>query len=307
MENIDFFSLKTDLADENDEILRAKMQNIFGVETRKLVTDGVEIFEMKVKNEKGEEQTGKRKGKYVTVNVGQTELFDSKAFERVCKVLAKVISAFSELREGPILLAGLGNPAICADSVGAHTVENFIVTRHIRQSSPKLFEKFSFCETCAILPNVFGNTGLEAAQMIKGIADDIRPSCIVAVDSLSSRRLARLCTTVQLCDTGICPGSGVGNARAEISQNTMGVPVIAIGVPTVVNACTLVSDLLSECGVENLSIEQQKMLSKQISGDCYVSPKNCEKEVKSISRLIGFSLNAAIHKEIDISQMRDFL
>jgi spore protease len=87
----------------------------------------------------------------------------------------------------------------------------------------------------------------------------------------------------------------------------MGVPVIAIGVPTVVNACTLVNDLLSECGVKDLSIEQQKMLSKQISGDCYVSPKNCEKEVKSISRLIGFSLNAAIHKGIDISQMRDFL
>ncbi|MBE6572058.1 MAG: GPR endopeptidase [Ruminococcaceae bacterium] len=309
MENFDFFTLKTDLADENDEILRTRTPNLCGIETKKSTINGAEIFEMNVKDEKGEELTGKNKGRYITVNVGRTEFFDSTTFERVCGVLAGCMSSFTEICDGAILLAGLGNPAIYADSVGTQTAENFIVTRHIKQSSPELFNKFSFRETCAVLPNVFGNTGVEAAQMIKGVVDDVHPSCIIAVDSLSSRRLSRLCTTVQLCDTGICPGSGVGNVRAEISKKTMGVPVIAIGVPTVVNAGTLARDLLSECGVEKnqLSDEMRKMLARQIGDDCYVSPKNCEKDVKSISRLIGFSLNAAIHKGIEFSQMHDFL
>ncbi len=309
MDNFDFFSLKTDLADENDEIIRSQNPTYSGIITRKYAEDGVDIFSTEIKNSDGEKASGKRRGKYVTVNVGRTELYDSHTFERVCKVFSNVVRCFTDPVRGGFLLAGLGNPQICADSVGTQTAASFIVTRHIKESSPSLFERFGFSETSAITPNVFGNTGIEAAEIIKGVVDDIKPACVIAVDSLSSRRLSRLGTTVQICDTGICPGSGVGNLRTEISESTVGVPVIAIGVPTVVNASTLISDILSDCGIDGSKLDDKdrKNLSAQVDKDCYVSPKSCEKEIKSISRLIGYALNSAIHKGISFSEMRDFL
>ena len=141
------------------------------------------------------------------------------------------------------------------------------------------------------------------------MAEKTKPSCIIVVDSLASRRLSRLATTVQICDTGLSPGSGVGNTRAEISKETIGIPVIAVGVPTVVNASTLVCDLLSECGVGEKDIDEQtkKSLYEQVGRDCFVSPKSCEKDIKSISRLVGFSINSCLHKDIDVYSMHDFL
>ena len=300
---------KNNLIDENDEIIRSKNLSSSGIITKKYSDDGVDIFSMEIKNRNGEEVSGKKKGKYVTVNVGKTEFYDTASFEKVCMVFSRVVSSFAGRMREKILLAGLGNPAICADSVGTQTAENFIVTRHIKESSPELFERFGFAETCAITPNVFGNTGIEAAEIIKGVVDDIKPSCVIVVDSLSSRRLSRLGTTIQICDTGICPGSGVGNVRAEISRDSVGVPVIAIGVPTVVNTATLLSDVLAECGIDKTALdkESRENISRQLSKDCYVSPKNCEKEIKSISRLIGYALNAAIHRGISVSEMKDFL
>lgn len=312
MENNDFFDLKTDLADESDEILRIKKDYPQGIVTESRKDNGIDIFTMHVKNSIGEKQSGKKCGKYVTVNVGSTNFYDSLTFERACTVFSSVIKEFTEQTSsegGSFLLAGLGNPAITADSVGAETVASFIVTRHIKSSSPALFEKFGFAEASAIIPDVFGNTGVEAAEIIKGVVDDIKPSCVIAVDALSSRRLSRLGTTVQICDTGICPGSGVGNSRREISEDTLGVPVIAIGVPTVVNASTLISDILNDCGVKEDDLDEnaKRQLYLQVGKDCYVAPKDCASEIKSISRLIGYSLNAAIHKDIEFSEMRDFL
>jgi spore protease len=312
MEKFDFFDLKTDLADENDEIIRISRTLPDGIESSKRRDNGIDIFTMIVKTPQGEQISGKKTGKYVTVNVGCTGLYDTSTFEKTCTVFSNIIREFtSEIQQsgGSFLLAGLGNPHITADSVGAETVSSFIVTRHIKESSPDLFKKFGFSESSAIIPNVFGNTGVEAAEIIKGVVDDIKPSCVIAVDSLSSRRLSRLATTVQICDTGICPGSGVGNTRAEISSETIGVPVIAIGVPTVVNASTLISDVLSECGVreKDLSDSARKNIHSQVGIDCYVSPKDCGADIKSIARLIGYSLNAAIHNGIAFSEMRDFL
>lgn len=309
MDNFDFFSLKTDLADENEEIIRSQNPAVSGILTQKSTDHGIDIYTTEITNSDGEAVSGKKQGKYVTVNVGHTELYDTNTFEKVCAVFSRVIRSFTESIGGSFLLAGLGNPQICADSLGSQTASNFIVTRYIKESSPKLFEKFGFSETSAITPDVFGNTGIEAAEIVKGVVDDISPSCVIAVDSLSSRRLSRLATTVQICNTGICPGSGVGNLRTELSKNTIGVPVIAIGVPTVVNASTLVSDILFDCGIDSQKLDSslKKKLSDQIGSECYVSPKSCEKEIKSISRLIGYSLNAAIHKDLGFSEMRDFL
>ncbi|MBE6623599.1 MAG: GPR endopeptidase [Ruminococcaceae bacterium] len=308
MKEIDFFDLKTDLADESDEILRTKTSDISGVESKRETVDGVNIFTMTVKNAEGEKQIGKKAGRYITLDVGSTEIYDTQTFENICTVFSTVISSFLDKfkdKDGGFLIAGLGNPDICADSVGKESVSSLIVTRHIKEASPELFEKFGFSETAAITPDVFGKTGVEAAEIIKGVADDIKPSCVIAIDALSSRRLSKLATTVQICDTGICPGSGVGNVRKEISEETIGVPVISIGVPTVVNASTLISDVLigTGCCKENL----KEKITEIAGTDCFVSKKECGAQIKSIGRLIGYSLNKAIHKDIDYSEMRDFL
>ncbi|MBR5528369.1 MAG: GPR endopeptidase [Clostridia bacterium] len=308
----DFFDLKSDLADETGEILSEKVSDNYGIFTQKRTQNGVDIFISDITTEEGERRSGKKCGKYVTLNVGSTTLYDSESFERVCKVFASVAEEFISPyfgKSGGFLLAGLGNPGLPADSVGAQTVQNFIVTRHLKTSMPDMFEKFGFSETCAMIPDVLGNTGMEAAEIIKGVADDIRPGCIIAVDALSSRHLSRVATTVQICNTGICPGSGVGNARMEISADSMGVPVIAIGVPTVVNATTLLTDALSDCGITPASLtdESKKALMNRINTDCYICPKDCGQSIKSISRLIGYSLNFAIHKGISFSEIHDFL
>ena len=308
MKDFDFFDLKTDLADESDEILRTKTSDISGVESERKTVDGVNIFTMVVKKGEGERQTDKKAGRYVTLDVGSTEIYDTDTFERICSVFSSVISSFTDEFKncsGGFLLAGLGNPDICADSVGKESVSSFIVTRHIKEASPDLFEKFGFAETAAITPDVFGKTGVEAAEIIKGVADDIKPSCVIAIDALSSRRLSKLATTVQICDTGISPGSGVGNMRKEISKDTVGVPVIAIGVPTVVNTATLIYDVLLETGC--LSENSKDTISQFTDPDCFVSKKECGAQMKSIGRFIGYSLNKAIHKDIEFSEMRDFL
>lgn len=311
MSETNFFDLKTDLADENNEILKKRSDTIHGISTQNRTENGIDIFTMDIKSRDAEIYSGKKRGRYVTVNVGNTHLYDSGAFEKVCETFTGVVKSFTDSFDGKgaFLIAGLGNPGLPADSVGAQTVKNFIVTRHIKASSPELFERFAFTESAAVVPDVFGNTGIEAAEVIKGVADDIKPCCIIAIDALTSRHISRLATTVQICNTGICPGSGVGNVRKEISAETFGIPVIAIGVPTVVNATTLISDILSDCGINKNSLPQEshgKLLSR-VSSDCYVCPKESGESIRSISRLIGYSLNAAIHKGISYSEMADFL
>ena len=147
MKEFDFFDLKTDLADESDEILRAKTPDMSGVQSEQKTIDGVNIFIMTVKDDKGEKQAGKKRGRYVTLDVGSTEIYDTETFERICSVFSSIISSFTDKfksHSGGFLLAGLGNPDICADSVGKESVASFIVTRHIKEASPELFEKFGF-------------------------------------------------------------------------------------------------------------------------------------------------------------------
>lgn len=312
MDNLAFFNCKTDLADERDEHSAGALEEETGIKKEFLSIDGTPITRLFIESGNGERISGRKSGKYVTAEIGSTLFYDTATFEKKCDLCADLIGDFLErstAMSGPVLLAGLGNPAILADAVGAETVRSFIVTRHIKQSAPQLFDKFSFRETAACIPDVFGNTGVEAAQIIKGIADDIHPSCVIAVDALSSRKLSRLAAAIQLCDSGVCPGSGVGNRRAEISCETLGVPVLAIGIPTVVNASSLLSDAFRIGGVklDTFDREQKALLRELVGEDYYVAPKNCEAAIKSISRMVGYALNKALHGDITYAEMRDFL
>ena len=303
---------RTDLADEAAEAMLASSQTD-GIVSRYVTENGVDVHILDVKSEKGAERTGKPIGRYVTVNIGKIWTTDKEQFENTCRVTAKYIRDFLPDKGSACLLAALGNKDIIADAVGPCTADNFIVTRHIKDADPELFRSFSLRDTLCISPGVLGNTGIEAAEIIKGVADFGSPGFVIAVDSLASRRLSRLATTVQICDTGISPGSGINNARKELTEKTLGVPVIAIGVPTVVEASTLAQDIVmtaAEHSGNSLVKENAKLILEKITpeGEGYfVTPKETDHIIKDVSKLIGYAINLALHDDLSFDEIDEFL
>ena len=204
---------------------------------------------------------------------------------------------------GTALVVGLGNYDITADSIGPKAVEKVVVTRHLRTLNPQLYESAGFGDLCACAPGVLGQTGMESAEIVRSIVEAVRPSLIVAIDALASRRLARLATTVQLCDTGIYPGAGVSNRRSELSAETLGVPVISIGVPTVVDAATLAYDLLGE----NADEKTAAALLAGDGKDMFITLKESDVITKQTARLLGFAINRAFHGELSVEEMEELL
>lgn len=308
------FTVRTDLADEKEEFLKERDgENLTGIVVNRKKINGFDVSIMNVLNKDGEEASGKPIGKYVTVDVGKIWMSDKKTFSDACNLISSFIKEFIP-ENGSCMLAALGNKNIIADAIGPLTAENFIVTKHIKDSESEIFEALNLRETLCILPGVLGNTGIEAAKIIKGAVTESDPSFIIAVDSLASRHLSRLATTVQICDTGITPGSGINNARKEISRRTTGVPVIAIGVPTVVDVTTLASDIIrnvaeksSDAKIKN-SVRQ--IINEISSGDAdnfFVTPKETDHIIKDTSKLIGYSLNLALHGGITEAEIDELI
>ncbi len=306
-------SFRTDLANERYEILRDSGEfDDDGLENFSNTEDGCEVYTLKVKSQYGADKCGKPIGEYITIDTGKVWYLDSDRFNEVSMLVSRHLKKFIP-RGGSVLVAGLGNRQIISDAVGAFTLSNLVVTRHIKEMSPKIFSQFSFRETSAILPDVLGNTGIEAAQIIKGAADAVKPCCIIAVDALCARKLSRLCTTVQISNTGICPGSGVGNSRQTIDESTMNIPVIALGIPTVVSAATIASDILSELGDNNNNNNNaplKDMLEKKLfpaEHNYYVTPKESDSIIKSVSKLAGYAINLALQENLTVADIQNLL
>ncbi len=201
---------------------------------------------------------------------------------------------------------------ITPDSIGPKVVSKIIVTRHIRTLNKELYENVGFGNLAAISPGVLGQTGIESAEIIKSVIDKVSPFCVILIDALASRKLSRLATTVQLCDTGLRPGAGVANNRIEMNSKSFGIPVVSIGVPTVVDAATLAYDLLEELvsssdtnAGNNNNFEEQydKIIDKLMSGSgrsMFISPKESDVITRETARLISTSINLSLHKGIDI-------
>ncbi len=306
---------RTDLADEKEEYLRQKCGgSIPGIYVERKKINGFGIHIMQVTSADGERATGKPMGKYVTVDIGKIWLSDKKRFNDACHLLAGFIREFIPDKDSSCLLAALGNKNIIADATGPFTADNFIVTRHIKQESPEMFESLDMRETICICPGVLGSTGIEAAQIIKGAVNQTSPGFIIAVDSLASRRLSRLAATVQICNTGISPGSGINNARKELSEATLGIPVIAIGVPTVVEVTTLAADIIrstaeksGEGKLKNAVNEVIDELSANEGEGYFVTPKETDHIIKDTSKLIGYAINLALHNGITCEEIDEFL
>lgn len=299
-------SIRSDLAVEICDAILKHNSSPDGIECNKRKTNGLIIEEVVIKNERGESLSGKTRGKYLTVNTGKLWLDDSETFKKKVFAFRDVLRSFMEesgKKPSSVLVAGLGNERITADAIGPATVEKLIVTRHIKNERPCLFRDLGLFDLCAATPGVLGQTGIESAVVIRGISEKIRPDMILAIDALASRDLERLVNTIQLCNTGIRPGSGVGNARPALLPEEMGIPVISIGVPTVVDAATLAADAIEM--FTSQSAEGDKIREKWSKNglNFFVTPKETDQIISVMAAFIAYGINLALNKELNFEDM----
>ena len=243
-------NFNTDLADERRDIYRKANKiekDIPGIETEERdVTQDIKVSTVKIINEEGANAIGKPVGTYITIDVKKLKLAGEveiqKASEVVTEELKKIFDKHVQNRDD-ILVVGLGNAYVTPDSLGPKVIKDIDVTRHFLKYTPEYIDPNTRPVT-AISPGVLGTTGIETSEIVKGIVDNVKPKLVIVIDSLASKSIERISSTIQIADTGIVPGAGVGNERNELSQRTLGIPVIAIGVPMVVETATLVNDAL---------------------------------------------------------------
>ena len=192
---------------------------------------------------------------------------------------------------GLVLVVGLGNRAITPDAIGPKVHEHTLVTRHLVEQIPEHFGAFR--PVASLSAGVLGTTGMESGELVQAVCRRLKPACVVAVDALASRSLKRLCRTVQLSDTGIAPGSGVGNHRWALDRASLGVPVLAVGVPTVVDASTLAADLLG----------QEELPPLGEGRDLLVTPKDIDSQVDDLAKVIGYGISLALQPGLDVADL----
>ena len=274
-----------------------------GTEYKEYDLCSLKVSELKVISKEGEDATGRKKGNYITLHcpvmrsLSEEEEFSiTDAVSSLLKDLTEKITEREITSDTRVLIAGLGNRFISADSIGPRTADKITVTEHMQGTDhEKLFNLIGCSRISAVHPGVMGQTGIEAVAMIKGAADYVKPHVIIAIDALASRATDRLCSTVQLCDTGISPGSGIGNRRGAVCRETVGYPVIAVGVPTVVDCATLVYDALTRAGVDKLDCDIDTALSKERA--FFVSLKDSDILSEEISTLLSCAINRTFNCE----------
>ena len=203
------------------------------------------------------------------------------------------------------MIAGLGNITITADAIGPKALKHVIVTRHIKSASPDLFENLGLFDIAALSPGVLSQTGVETTEIIKSLVDKISPSLVIAIDSLASKNLERLATTVQLSDTGIAPGSGMGNRRISLNKETVGVPVISIGVPTVVDAGSLAYNVIEKISKKHNVSADIESYFEELGEEMqyFVTPKDTDLIINCLAKIIGYGINLAFHKKLAFDEM----
>ncbi|MFS8579344.1 MAG: GPR endopeptidase, partial [Novibacillus thermophilus] len=242
------YTVRTDLALEAHEMAAQKhgdKRDIPGVHIDETEEDGITVSWITVEDDQGGEELGKQPGTYLTLEAPGLRSKDSNLQNRVAAKFAEQFERYLKLihidDSAKILIIGLGNQRVTADALGPSVVNNLLVTRHLFELMPDQVED-GYRPVSAVSPGVLGTTGIETSEIVFGIVERTHPDVVIAIDSLASRALQRVNTTIQIADTGIHPGSGIGNKRKALTKETLGVPVIAIGVPTVVDAATIAHD-----------------------------------------------------------------
>lgn len=262
--------------------------------------EGFAVHEVRILSEDAAREIGKPQGRYLTLELDALIRREEDAFPRACKALSTLLrELLPHPNDGPVLIVGLGNRMITPDAIGPQTADHVIATRHLVAQSPAIFADWR--PVSALAPGVLGQTGVETGEVICGVLDRVRPAAVIAVDALAAGRLSRLLHTVQLADTGITPGAGVGNTRAALNEETLGVPVIAVGVPTVVDGATLAHEISSQLGQP--ACEALDDLSQPVM----ITTRDIDREVADISRMIGYAVNMALHPHLSVADIDLYL
>ena len=305
---------KTDMADERRDLYRKanNLDDIDGIECEfEDINNKIKITRVNILNESGEEALQKKKGMYVTIDLKlSNDILDEK--ERVITIVSEEIKKVVDTKvskEEEILVIGLGNDNLIADALGSKVIEEIEVTRHIKRYYPE-YLKGNQRAISAISPGVMGVTGIETIEIVKGIVENIKPKLLIVIDSLASRSIDRIMKSIQISDTGIVPGGGVENSQKELSFETLGIPVIAIGIPTVVENAVLVNDALKLfIGKLQENAKSTKYLNDIKEQDNYeeikellnpndynmvVTPKEIDDLVENMKEIIACSINYAV-------------
>lgn len=325
MEELDLqkYNVRTDLALEAKEMAeKPGGAPIPGIESTTTEDNGITVTQLHVQNEQGSQAIGKMIGQYVTIEVPGLRNQDTELQDRVATQFAKHFEAFLERlsigKMSSVLIVGLGNWNVTPDALGPLVVENTMVTRHYFELMPDQVAP-GYRPVSSVAPGVLGITGIESSEIVQGIVDRSKPDLIIAIDALASKALERVNTTIQIADTGIHPGSGIGNKRRGLTKEILGVPVIAIGVPTVVYASTIVNNtfemmrehLESQNGntnqifglmnqmQENERLQLVKEVLNPIGHDLLVTPKEVDQFIEDIANIIASGLNAALHEAVN--------
>lgn len=285
--------MRTDLAIEARELVGDR---VAGTDYREYRENGMKISRLTVKTQRAGQLLGKDAGTYITVEMPSLTDNYTETDERI-KTIGREIRRLLPVN-GLLLVAGLGNEEITPDSLGPKTGARVLATRHITGELARAAGLDRLRPVAVMNTGVTGQTGIETGEYILSVVKRIRPNAVIAVDALASRRIERLGKTVQISDAGISPGAGVGNHRTRINKETIGVPVIAIGVPTVVDAQTFAGDLLSDSAVRRSAVLPDRNVRQMI-----VIPREIDLLTERASRLLAFSLNAAMQNAFDLREL----
>ncbi|MBR3249507.1 MAG: GPR endopeptidase [Clostridia bacterium] len=310
------YNFRTDLAVERHDIYRKanKIENkIDGIDVEEqAIDDKLKVTRVKVTNENGEQAIGKPIGSYITVDVKDLKMADEEDIQKSAEILSKELVPLLDKhidKQGEILVVGLGNLYVTPDSLGPKVINDIDVTRHLIKYVPQYVEEGTRMVS-AVSPGVLGTTGIETMEILKGIVENVHPKLVIVIDALASRSIERISSTIQLSDTGIVPGAGVGNSRKEISQRTLGIPVIAMGIPTVVESAVLVNDCL-DLFITKLQTQAKSndYLNKLKEQDNYeeikealvpndynmiVTPKEIDDLIENMSSIVARGINMSL-------------
>lgn len=267
--------------------------------------NNIRVSIVEIKDEKGAKAMQKPIGTYITIEAPELSKSDEDYHQPVSDALAKHLRKLSgNLKKEEVLVVGLGNRDVTPDALGPQVVDNLFITRHlIREYGNDFKERNRLGSVSAISPGVMAQTGMEAQEIVKGIVKETKPKLVIVIDALASRSVSRLNTTIQLADTGISPGSGVGNNRKALNEESLGVRTLALGVPTVVEAFTIVADSLSKY-MEKGGFKEEEIyqfiseVNEQQVDNMFVTPKNIDESVKRISYTISEALNTCFSQAI---------
>lgn len=305
-------NFRTDMAVERNDMYKKQNGQIDGVEVQNEEKENIKITRVKITNEECEKALNKPKGNYITLDIKNIKTIDNEQIEKISDNLAEELrniikEHISDTED--ILIVGLGNLYVTPDALGPKVVPEIEITRHILEYMPKAMPEDTR-PVSAISPGVLGTTGIETMEILKGIVENVKPKMLIVIDALATRSIERISSSIQIADTGIVPGAGVNNTRKEISQKTLGIPVIALGIPTVVDLASITNDCI-DLFIENL---QQKAMSndylnKLREQDNYeeikealvpkdynmiVTPKEIDKLIENMSKIVATGINMAM-------------